>query len=106
MLIRQNDNQIINICYFTLRQLKIHCSAGLQLIYLEVCNVANVTQNRILLWLHTQVEFQSKEEIRIFLSLSSGILWGGKNNVALVHKQTILTGRPPFVGEVSANFCG
>jgi hypothetical protein len=28
------------------------------------------------------------------------------NSVALVHKQTIPTERPPLVGEVSANFCG
>jgi hypothetical protein len=28
------------------------------------------------------------------------------NSVALVRKQTIPTERPPFVGEVSANFCG
>jgi hypothetical protein len=26
--------------------------------------------------------------------------------VALVHQRTIPTERPPFVGEVSANFCG
>jgi hypothetical protein len=29
-----------------------------------------------------------------------------KNSVALVRKRTILTVRPPLVGEVSANFCG
>jgi hypothetical protein len=29
-----------------------------------------------------------------------------KNSVALVCKRTIPTERPPFVGEVSANFCG
>jgi hypothetical protein len=28
------------------------------------------------------------------------------NSVALVREQTILTERPPIVGEVSANFCG
>jgi hypothetical protein len=28
------------------------------------------------------------------------------NSVALVREQTILTERPPLVGEVSANFCG
>jgi hypothetical protein len=28
------------------------------------------------------------------------------NSVALVREQTILTERPPPVGEVSANFCG
>jgi hypothetical protein len=28
------------------------------------------------------------------------------NSMALVHKQTIPTERPPLVGEVSANFCG
>jgi hypothetical protein len=28
------------------------------------------------------------------------------NTVALVRKRTIPTERPPFVGEVSANFCG
>jgi hypothetical protein len=28
------------------------------------------------------------------------------NSVALVHEPTIPTKRPPFVGEVSANFCG
>ena len=28
------------------------------------------------------------------------------NSVALVHKRTIPTERPPPVGEVSANFCG
>jgi hypothetical protein len=28
------------------------------------------------------------------------------NSVPLVHKQTILTERPPVVSEVSANFCG
>jgi hypothetical protein len=28
------------------------------------------------------------------------------NSVALVRKRTIQTERPPFVGEVSANFCG
>jgi hypothetical protein len=27
------------------------------------------------------------------------------NSVALVHKRTIPTERPPLVGEVSANFC-
>jgi hypothetical protein len=27
-------------------------------------------------------------------------------SVALVHKRTIPTERPPLVGEVSANFCG
>jgi len=29
-----------------------------------------------------------------------------KNSVALVHRRTIPTERPPPVGEVSANFCG
>jgi hypothetical protein len=29
-----------------------------------------------------------------------------KNSAALVHKRTIPTERPPFVGEVSANFSG
>jgi hypothetical protein len=28
------------------------------------------------------------------------------NSVALARKQTIVTERPPLVGEVSANFCG
>jgi hypothetical protein len=28
------------------------------------------------------------------------------NSVALVRERTILTERPPLVGEVSANFCG
>jgi hypothetical protein len=28
------------------------------------------------------------------------------NSVAVVHKQTIPTERPPLVGEVSANLCG
>jgi hypothetical protein len=28
------------------------------------------------------------------------------NSVALAHERTILTERPPLVGEVSANFCG
>jgi hypothetical protein len=28
------------------------------------------------------------------------------NTAALVREQTILTERPPLVGEVSANFCG
>jgi hypothetical protein len=28
------------------------------------------------------------------------------DSVALVNKRTILTERPPLVGEVSANFCG
>jgi hypothetical protein len=28
------------------------------------------------------------------------------NSMALVHKQTIPTGRPPLVAEVVANFCG
>ena len=29
-----------------------------------------------------------------------------KNSMALVRERTILTERPPPVGEVSANFCG
>jgi hypothetical protein len=29
-----------------------------------------------------------------------------KNSMALVRDRTILTERPPLVGEVSANFCG
>jgi hypothetical protein len=29
-----------------------------------------------------------------------------KNSVELVRKRTILTERPPLVGEVGANFCG
>jgi hypothetical protein len=30
---------------------------------------------------------------------------GDKNSVAFVHKQIVLTERPPHVGDVSANFC-
>jgi hypothetical protein len=29
-----------------------------------------------------------------------------RNAVALVYERTILTERPPLVGEISANFCG
>jgi hypothetical protein len=32
--------------------------------------------------------------------------WTLKNSVALVHERTILTERPPLVGEVSADFDG
>jgi hypothetical protein len=34
------------------------------------------------------------------------INWTELISVALVHKWTMLTKRPPLVGEVSTNFCG
>jgi hypothetical protein len=34
------------------------------------------------------------------------VMVGLLNSVALVSKRTILSERPPLVGEVSANFCG
>ena len=42
------------------------------------------------------------ERVEEFVYLGTAI----KNSVALVHKRTIPTERPPPVGEVSANFCG
>jgi hypothetical protein len=33
-------------------------------------------------------------------------LHNNSNSVALVRERTLLTERPPLVGEVSANFCG
>jgi hypothetical protein len=43
------------------------------------------------------IHFKKKQDVDWVLQL---------NSMALVHKQTIPTKRPPLVGEVSANFCG
>jgi hypothetical protein len=41
--------------------------------------------------------------IRRYRSINN---YNNNNSVALVRERTIPTERPPFVGEVGANFCG
>jgi hypothetical protein len=38
--------------------------------------------------------------------ISNSLFFANPNFVARVRERTILTERPPLVGEVSANFCG
>ena len=57
-------------------------------------------------WFHSH-DPQMKQQLHVGQSSSPHPIKDIKlNSVALVRERTILTERPPLVGEVSANFCG
>jgi hypothetical protein len=63
-------------------------------------------QKNLYLIHNSHSSFHRKMYIRLLVWCHLCKITYKKTSVALVRKRTILTERPPLVGEVSANFCG
>jgi hypothetical protein len=65
----------------------------------------DVTKSRFYTTMNLEGLSETTKNLMV-IGITAYIIWRLKNSASLVHKLTMLTGQPPLVDEVSANFCG